>query len=132
MRYSDSSAAYRYNSLGFQCLLVTFDNRGHQDNALRCSRVRQTNQPRVSDATQIYQLAKIGVDCDQYSIVRSREFQQCCVSRVWAKESGLNDIVSGIAQPLRETATCTPIDKKSHRPSTEIASSESLAMTAWA
>ena len=83
-------------------------------------------------SVQENQFSEILVYRDEAPILRLRQFQQSSVAGIRANGQGIKHIMPGVAEPLRQSMTSTPVNQKPHASPTETASSLSPAMTAWA
>jgi hypothetical protein len=78
------------------------------------------------------ELAEVGIDGDENATFHDRPLQHRRITRIAAALPCLDDVVSFCAQPVRQAPTGTPVNEEPHLCVTRTASSESLAMTAWA
>ena len=75
MRYADSSASYGYDGSLFKCLTMALDYRPNYFDSLGHSNIGQEDQSRVRNPSQVDQLSKVLVHCDENPVVCSRLFQ---------------------------------------------------------
>ena len=132
MRYPDSSAADGYHGSLFERLFVDLDHRSNCFDSLGHPNIGQEYQSRMRNPAQIDQLSEVLVHGDENPALRSRSFQQSSVARVSAKGPSLHDVVSVVAQPLRQPAPSASVGKESHCLATETGARVSPAITVWA
>ena len=108
------------------------DNLGDKGNALCSGDVWQANEPCVRDAMKMDQLTEVRVDGDEDSLLRLGEFQDSSVPGISSQRADLDNVVSAIAQVLRQAAPGAPVDEKPHESPTAIVARVSLAITACA
>lgn len=84
------------------------------------------------NSIQIDEFPKVGIYRDQDSAIGLCSLLQRTVPRIWTQVTCFEGIVPVVAEPLRQTATSTPVYEKSHNCFTETAASVSPAITACA
>jgi hypothetical protein len=105
---------------------------GHDRNALTSGDVGQPNHSGIWLTLDMDELTEVRVEGHEHTIVTVRQRQERCVTGIETQVSRLHDIVPLLLQPLRNLMTGAPIDQEPQLPAIRTASSESLAMTAWA
>ena len=132
MRYPNSSAAYGCDGSLFERLIVTLDHRSNCFDSLGHPNIGQEYQSRMRNPAQIDQLSEILVHGDENPALRSRSFQQSSVAWIRAQAVGFHNVVSVVAQPLRQPAPSASVGKESHCLATETGARVSPAITVWA
>lgn len=132
MGYPDSSAAYCDDSSLFKGLMVTLDYCANCCDSLGHSNIGQEDQSRVCNSSQVNQSSKVLVHRDKNSVICSRSFQQSPVTWIPAEGSGFNNVMSIVAQPLRQPASGASVDQEPHGAATETGARVSPAITVWA
>ena len=111
---------------------MPFDQLPGQSDALLRRNVRESNEPRVWNAMQVYERTEVRIDGDENPIFGFRHFQQRPITRIRAKFSGVDDVVTAFAQPFRQPASGAPVHQEFQRFLTDTAASVSPAITACA
>ena len=132
MRYPDSPAADGYHGSLFERLFVTLYHRTNGFDSLGYPNIGQEYQSRMRNPAQIDQLSEVLVHGDENPALRSRSFQQSPVAWIRAQGVGFHNVVSVVAQPLRQSAPGAAVGKESHCLATETGARVSPAITVWA
>ena len=80
----------------------------------------------------VHKLPEVSVDRYQNSVFGRSVFEKRSIARIGTERTGFDNIVPPVTQPVRETTTNAPVNKKSHESATDTADGVSLAMTACA
>ena len=75
-------------------------------------------------------MTEVGIDGDEDTTFPGRPLQDGGITRIAPALPCLDDIVSFLAQPVRQAPAGTSVNEEPHLRATWTASSESLAMTA--
>ena len=132
MGFPDSSAAYCDDRSLFKGLMVTLDYCANCFNSLGHSNIGQEDQSRVGNSSQVDQSSKVLVHRDENPVICSRSFQQSPVAWIRAEGLGFNNVMTVVAQPLRQLPPGAPVDQEPHRAATETGARVSPAITVWA
>ncbi len=132
MGETDPLPADRHDSPSFQRLPVLLKHFSHQGNTLRCRYVWKAHQPCMWNILHVHKLSEVSVDRYQNSVFGRSVFEKCSISRIGTERAGFDNVVPPVTQPVRETTTSAPVNKKSHESATDTADRVSLAMTACA
>lgn len=111
---------------------MAFDQLGSDVDALLRRNIRKSDETRVWNTVQMDELPEVRVDCDENPALGFGPLQQRPVTRIGAKFSGFDHIVTLATQPIGQPASGAPVHQKLHRPFTDTAASVSPAMTACA
>ena len=116
----------------FQGLAVVVDCLFNQGNSLGHPDVRQAYQASVGRSVQVSEFAEVFIHRDQDSVVRCGSVQQGRVPGVRPEVPCVKNVVSAVAEPLCQSASCAPVHDESHGPVIGTGASVSPDMTAWA
>jgi hypothetical protein len=94
--------------------------------------VRQAHQAGVGRSVQVDEFSEVFIHRDQAPVFRCGSFQQGRVPGVRPEVPGVENVVSAVAEPLCQSASCAPVHYESHGPVTETGASVSPDMTVWA
>ena len=103
-----------------------------QGDALPHGNVREAYQASMLEASEVHEFSEIRVDRNQNPRFGRGSFKQCLIARVAPELTGLEDVMSLGAQPVREQWAGAAIDEELHGSATEMADSVSRAITACA
>jgi len=104
----------------------------HDGDPLGCRHIGQPCYPAMRLPVLKDEGAEVRIDCDEDTSFDRCPPQHDGITGITPALPCLNDIVSFCAQPVRQPPTGAPVNKEFHLCATRIASSESLAMIAWA
>ncbi len=105
---------------------------GHDGDPLGGGDIRQSYPAAMRRPLLKDESTEVSIDGDEDATVRGCPLQDGVITGVAAALACFDDIVSLRTQPVREPPTGTPVNEEPHLCATRMASSESLAMTAWA
>ena len=86
----------------------------------------------MCNSSQVDQSSKVLVHRYQDPVICSRSFQQSPVTWIRAEGPGFNNVMSFVAQPLRQLPPGTSVDHEPHGAATETGARVSPAITVWA
>ena len=124
-------AANGYDSAAGHVLLVGCKQTFKQPYPLRSRRVGQANDPAMRLAFCENQCSEVFVQRHEHPALGERLGEQLLVARIGAALARFGNVVTFASQPLRERCARASVNQELHPP-TRTASSESLAITAWA
>lgn len=128
----DPSIAYRDDLSRLQRLGMAFDEHLHQQDALFCGNIGETDQSHMPNGLPIDKLTEVGVEGDQYPVFGFGAFEQGFIARIGTERARFKNVMPPIKQPSRESFAGAPINEKPHDSATVTADRVSLAMTACA
>lgn len=112
--------------------MVTLDYCANCFDSLEHSNIGQEDQSRVGNSSQVDQFSKVLVHGDENPVFCSCSFQQSPVAWIRAEGLGFNNVMTVVAQPLRQLPTGASVDQESHGAATETGARVSPAITVWA
>lgn len=104
----------------------------HECNTPFRRHIGQTDHPGVRRALAEYKLPEVFIHRHEHAPLSGCPCENHSVAGVRPSLARLDDIMTLLPQPFRETAARAPVDEEFHLPATRTASSVSWAMTACA
>ena len=129
---ADASALYGNHGVVLKLGAVDFNDFFNYCDPLGHSNIGQAYEAGVGNPVQENQLSEIFVYCDEDSVLRFRQCQQGSVTWIRAEVMSVKRIMPVVAELFCQSVSSASVNQKPHTSATEIVSSRSLAMTAWA
>ena len=95
--------AYGHDGSLIERFTATLNYRSNRLGLLRHTDIGQENQSRVRDSSHVDKPCKALVHGDENPVLCSRSFQQGSIAWVWAEGSRFQNVVSILAQPVRQS-----------------------------
>lgn len=125
-------ASNRHDRPSGQLLGVVLEDSSHELDSSFGWYIRKANKPAVRRSFHENELAEVLVHGHQDSVFGRSPIQHYAIARVRTTLPGFHDIVSVLAQPLRQPVARAPINEKPHFAATPTESRESWETTACA
>ena len=111
---------------------MAIDYRSNHFYSLGHSDIWQEDQSRVCDPSQKDKFSEVFVHRDEDTVLRLRQLEQSPVAWIRADTRCFNNVVSLVAEPLRQPLTGASVYQELHGVVTETGARVSPAITVWA